>query len=347
MQQPKTIKEKHSLKRLNSWRVGGEAKYFASPSSVAELKDIFLWTSFYKIEIFILADGTNLLVSDNFIDGLVLNLKKLRTDINEIKKIQNSFVGEGEGDGDCDGDGDGDKNSFDCDKGLSFSLLSGTPKNDLFSICFNHNLQASIFLAGLPGSIGGGVVMNAGVGFKVQPKEFKDIVDYVEVLSFNKVSNNFKTTCYKNSELLWGYRSCKNWQSKDQNKNIDIITKVGFCFSKKEINKSAEEKILILDKVKQAQVFRKTKQPINTFNCGSVFKNPDGHSAGALIDECGLKSSSIGGASVSGLHANFIVAEKGTKSQDIFNLIKKVQTTVLEKKNISLDLEVKLMGSFN
>lgn len=325
MQPPKTIKEKYSLKRLNSWRVGGEARYFASPSSVEELKALFLWSSFYKIEIFILADGTNLLVSDNPIEGLVLNLKKLRTTPDQIKEIENKKVV----------------------SDLSFSLLSGTPKNDLFAICFNHNLSSSIFLAGLPGSVGGGVVMNAGVGFDVHPKEFKDIVDWIEVLSFSPRSNNFKVTCYKKSELLWGYRSCKQWQSKDHGANVDIITKVGFCFSSKEFNKSKEEKNLILTQVQEAQVFRKTKQPINTFNCGSVFKNPAGYSAGALIDECGLKSISVGGASVSGLHANFIVAEKGTKSQDIFNLIKKVQTTVLEKKNISLDLEVRLMGNFN
>lgn len=325
MQQPETIKEKYSLKRLNSWRVGGEARYFASPSSIEELKTICLWTAFYKIEIFILADGTNLLVSDKPIEGLVLNLKKLRTSPECIKKIENK------------------KELSD----LSFSLLSGTPKNDLFSICFKHNLSASIFLAGLPGSLGGGVVMNAGVGFDVCPKEFKDIVDSIQVLSFNPSSNYFKITDYKKSDLLWCYRSCKNWKSKDKDKNIDIITQVGFYFSLKELNKSKKEKDLILTRVKEAQVFRKTKQPVNTFNCGSVFKNPAGYSAGALIDQCGLKSTSIGGASVSDLHANFIVAEKGTKSQDIFNLIKKVQTTVLKKKNIALTLEIKLMGNFN
>lgn len=325
MQQPKTIKEKYSLKRLNSWKVGGEAQYFADPSSIEELKEICLWASFCKIDVCILSDGTNLLISDKPILGLVLNLKKLRTNFELIKEIENK------------------KNTSD----LSFSLLSGTPKNDLFSICFAHHLSASIFLAGLPGSIGGGVVMNAGVGFAVQPKEFKDIVDWVEVLSFNKNSKNFNLTRYKKTELLWGYRSCENWQSKALSTNIDIITKVGFYFPFKEFNKSVEEKNLILTKVKEAQIFRKTKQPVNTFNCGSVFKNPTGYSAGALIDECGLKLTSIGGASVSDLHANFIVAEKGAKSQDIFDLIKTVQKVVLEKKQISLDLEVKLMGNFN
>ncbi|MBE8163147.1 MAG: UDP-N-acetylmuramate dehydrogenase [Bdellovibrionaceae bacterium] len=325
MQQPKNLKENYSLKRLNSWRVGGEARYFATPSSVDELKALLLWASFYKIVVFILADGTNLLISDKPLEGLVIGLKKLRTSTEEIKEIENKK----------------DISS------LSFSLLSGTPKNDLFSICLKQHLSASIFLAGLPGSVGGGVVMNAGVGFDVCPKEFKDIVDWVEVLSFNPEDKSFKKTQYKKSELLWGYRSCKNWQSNKNNANKDIITKVGFCFSSKEFDKPLKQKQVIENKVQEAQVFRKTKQPVNTFNCGSVFKNPKGYSAGALIDECGLKLASVGGASVSQLHANFIVAEKGTKSTDIFLLIKKIQNTVLEKKNIALNLEVKLMGSFN
>lgn len=323
MQQPSIIKEKHSLKRLNSWRVGGEAQFFAEPQSIDELKELCLWSSFFKVNVHILADGTNLLVSDKPLKALVLSLKKLRTSADVIQNLEGKAV----------------------TKDLSFSLLAGTPKQALFSICLKHNLPASIFLVGLPGSVGGGVVMNAGVGFDTFPREFNDIVDWVEVLSFNKNLNTFNLTRYSNQDLLWGYRFCKNWKSKNSS-TIDIITEVGFSFPKEEFNKTVQKNQIILQKVKEAQVFRKTKQPINAFNCGSVFKNPKNYSAGALIDSSGLKLFSIGGASVSALHANFIVAEKGTKAQDIFNLIQKIQITVLEKKNIYLDLEVKLMGDF-
>lgn len=319
MQQPSNIKENHNLKRASSWRTGGVAKYFAQPSNIEEIKKLFLWANFCNLDIFILADGTNLLISDQLIEALVVDLKKMRSSADTVKQI---------------------KEASDTQL-LSFSLLAGTPKNDLFLICLNHQLSASVFLAGLPGSLGGGVVMNAGVGFDCQPKEFKDIVSWVQVLSFDKKNNSFSLKKYNNKELKWDYRFCDQWKASKE--SVDIITEVGFCFS---LTEDKQDSDILLKQVTKAKVFRKTKQPINTFNCGSVFKNPKGFSAGALIDQCGLKLESINGASVSGLHANFIIAKKDTKSQDIFNLIKKIKNTVLEKKNIQLQLEVRLMGEF-
>jgi UDP-N-acetylmuramate dehydrogenase len=183
-----SVIKKVKLAPSTSWLVGGEAEFFSEPESVKDLKKTIVEAQKDKIPITVLGGGTNVLISDDGIKGLVISLKKL----SGIEILP--------------------KQGF-----LNFWALAGTTKSELLKVFLKHKLSPAKMLAGLPGQVGGGVVMNAGVSEKLNPREFFEIVEAVEVLRPN---GTLEIISVKN--LKWDYRHCEGWKP-------GIITRVKFC----------------------------------------------------------------------------------------------------------------------
>ena len=290
------IQKDISLASYTSWLVGGSAEYFFLPKTIAELQEAQAWALSKKLNVTVVGGGSNVLISDQGVAGLTMCLKHL----NKVEM-------------------------FEEDGNFKIICESGTGKSELLKIYLKNKLAPALFLAGLPGDVGGGVVMNAGVAEAFRPREFVEITEWIQVLR-----PNGKIEKLGASDLDWKYRHCEGWQP-------GIITQVGFTWPKEIDDK-------ILDQVREANKVRLSKQPLDKPSCGSVFKNPEGHKAAQLIDSCGLKGFSIGGAQVSTKHANFIVNTGNATAADTWAVMEHVRKTVKEQKQIELSTEVVRLG---
>ncbi len=297
MSLPSCVQKDVCLKEYNTWKVGGKAEYFALPAQVDELIEVIKWAKANSYQLTYLGDGSNVLVSDDGIVGVLVCFKKF---VGITHKVEDDF--------------------------LKIESLAGTSKAEALKVFLQYKLSPALFLTGLPGNIAGGVVMNAGVGEKRVPREFCEIVEWVDVLR--------ESTCeierVQSKDIDWSYRSSQGWQP-------GVIVKVGLKWP-------LQEQPDIMKEIKMATRNRIMKQPINQPSCGSVFRNPKPHSSGALIEQAGLKGFSIGGASVSTKHANFIITAPNSKSKDVDALIKHVQKEIYDKNNIELHTEVVYLG---
>jgi UDP-N-acetylmuramate dehydrogenase len=195
---------------------------------------------------------------------------------------------------------------------------AGAELSEVVLTCVKKGLSGIESLTGIPGSIGGAIKMNAG-------GNFGDIGAAVEsVTLMNSQGEVFEKS---KPELVFDYR----------NTNIQAQ----FILNAK-MNLGEGDPEQIMQTVKEIWIYKKNSQPLNTRNCGCIFKNPRGVSAGALIDRAGLKGLQIGGAIVSDKHANFINAEKGCKSRDVVRLIEAVKERVKEHFDIDLELEIEI-----
>lgn len=297
------IQKDVTLAPLTSWRVGGRADYFYSPSTIEELEQALLWAYKNKVPYFLLGGGSNILISDQGVRGLVISMRKLAGVIDE--KIDKEFY--------------------------FANVYAGTHKSQLLKLFLKHQLSPALFLSGLPGDVAGGVVMNAGVSENRVPKEFCEIVDWFEVKKL--VNGEIETKLFKSNDVTWNYRESLGWQP-------GVISKVGLKW------KNIPE-VDIAKLVKEANLNRLSKQPLDLPSGGSVFKNPVNHKAGALIDQCGLKGFKVGGAMVSEKHANFIVNFNKACAKDIHDIIEKVKSEVHAQKGILLKTEVRYFGDWN
>lgn len=294
------FKSNYSLADHTSWKVGGRAEWAVFPESVEQIQEACRWARDKNLDVSVLSGGSNVLVSDLGVAGLVIVL----TYFAKLESVE--IVGH--------------KTSAVCQAGL--------PKSELLKVFIKQRQSAALFLAGLPGDVGGGVVMNAGVGHDISPKEFCEIVDWVEWVDLS--SPEFKVVRKSKSEIQWFYRKTKGWQP-------GIITRVGVVWEE-----PADE--TILKRLQESNKRRMATQPLQLPSCGSVFKNPPGNKSGRLIEECGLKGFKIGGAQVSEKHANFIVNVGGSTAQDIESVRRHVQSTVKNLKGIDLETEYIFLG---
>jgi UDP-N-acetylmuramate dehydrogenase len=292
------------LAPLTSWLVGGSAEFYAEPKNIDDLRLALNWARIEKKPVTVLSGGTNVLISDEGVTGLVICLRKL----------VGSQVEERDGK-------------------IKLICLAGTSKSELLKIFLKAKLEPALFLAGLPGDVGGGVAMNAGVGEQIRPREFTEITEWIEVLRWNDDLGDFELTRIDSSDLSWSYRHCVGWQP-------GVIARVGLAWP-------LEPSVDILQRVKAANHTRLTKQPLDMPSCGSVFVNPADHKSGQLIQESGLKGFSIGGAQVSPKHANFIVNTGQATAKDIHAVISHVKKTVFAKLGVELKTEVVYLGSWN
>jgi UDP-N-acetylmuramate dehydrogenase len=195
---------------------------------------------------------------------------------------------------------------------------AGADLNQLVMHCVEKGLSGIEVLSGIPGSIGGAVRMNAG-------GRFGDIGSAVECVTLMDAQG----TLFEKSkpELIFDYRS--------------VNIRAQFILSAKlQLVPADPERIMRT--VKETWIYKKNSQPLNTRNCGCVFKNPPGAAAGALIDRAGLKGFQIGGAVVSDKHANFIIAKDGCTSRDVLQLIETIQQRVRERHEVELEPEIEI-----
>jgi UDP-N-acetylmuramate dehydrogenase len=202
--------------------------------------------------------------------------------------------------------------------GEQLTAWAGAKLSELVLTCVKKGLSGIEALTGIPGSIGGAVRMNAG-------GNFGDIGAAIETVTLMDSQGDI----FENSkpELMFDYRSTN-------------ITAQFILNARLKLTSTDPEQIMRT--VKEIWIYKKNSQPLNTRNCGCVFKNPRGVSAGALIDRAGLKGLQIGGAVVSEKHANFIIAEDGCKSRDVVRLIDAIKERVKEQFGIELELEIEI-----
>jgi UDP-N-acetylmuramate dehydrogenase len=202
--------------------------------------------------------------------------------------------------------------------GERLTAWAGAKLSELVLTCVKKSLSGIEALTGIPGSIGGAVRMNAG-------GNFGDIGAAIETVTLmDSQGDIFEKS---KPELMFDYRSTN-------------ITAQFILNARLKLTSADPEQIMRT--VKEIWIYKKNSQPLNTRNCGCVFKNPRGVSAGALIDRAGLKGLQIGGAVVSDKHANFIIAEEGCKSRDVVRLIDAVKERVKEQFGIELELEIEI-----
>ena len=275
------------MKNHTTFKVGGNAQVFVTVNSKVELSALMKYISTENISYFILGKGSNLLVSDSGIKGVVITLSGEFTDI-KTKDGNKIFAGAGA------------------------SLMK------LCRFAQENSLSGLEFAYGIPGSVGGAVFMNAGA----YGGEMKDCL-----VSADYITPQGECGTFTIDELQLGYRT-----SVFKNKNY-IIT--GCTLSLKEENKD-----IIKEKMDDLLSRRRSKQPIEYPSAGSTFKRPDGAFAGTLIESCGLKGYTIGGACVSEKHAGFIINKGGATFEDIDSLIKEVQKKVKDETGFFLETEV-------
>lgn len=290
----------YGLAELTTWKAGGAADWAVFPTTVEEIREACRWALEKKLPVTVLSGGSNVLVSDDGIEGLVILLKN-------FSQIEAPVL-------------TGNRLQVVCE--------AGATKADLLKIFIKQRMSPAIFLAGLPGDIGGGVVMNAGVGHDVAPKEFCEIVEWIEWMDLS--DNTFSLRKKNKNEIQWMYRKSSGWQP-------GIITRVGIIWEEAPDDS-------VLKRLQEGNKRRMITQPLQWPSCGSVFKNPPGNKSGRLIEECGLKGLQIGGAQVSEKHANFIINLGGASAADIEAVRAHVQDTVRKQKGIELETEYVFLG---
>jgi UDP-N-acetylmuramate dehydrogenase len=281
------------LSGKTTFKIGGPARYYCAPGSPEEIGEAYAWARSSTVPVFILGKGSNLLVSDRGWDGLVIDMSEQWAGI--------------QWNGEC----------ADC--------RSGALLHTLVRESVERELAGLEKLAGIPGSIGGAVVMNAGAF----GQSISDCLAMVRSLSLP--DGAIKTL--QSSDINASYRSSIFKTSEA------IILSAAFRFSKDSAATARKHFDEVLAK-------RKDRHPLDLPNCGSVFKNPPETTAGKIIEQCGLKGVSRGAAQVSIKHANFIVNRGGATAADVRALIVHVQKTVHEKTGTLLEPEVVFVGEF-
>lgn len=275
------------MKNHTTFKVGGNAQVFVTVNSKEELSVLMKYISSENISYFILGKGSNLLVSDSGIKGVVVTLSG---EFSDIKIMDGKKIVAGAG----------------------ASLMK------LCRYAQENSLSGLEFAYGIPGSVGGAVFMNAGA----YGGEMKDCL-----VSADYITPQGEEGTFTKDELNLGYRT-----SVFRNKNY-IITSC--TLSLKEDNRE-----IIKEKMDELLGRRKSKQPLEYPSAGSTFKRPEGAFAGTLIESCGLKGYTIGGACVSEKHAGFIINKGGATFEDIDSLIKEVQKKVKDETGYFLETEV-------
>ena len=281
--------ENVSLSKYTTYRVGGIAKIVVYPDNIDKLIELLKYLAKNNIKFKVLGKGSNLIFSSKIYDGVIIILDKLCNI--EIKK-----------------------NIINVEAGYSIIKLS----NEAAKL----GLSGLEFASGIPGTIGGGVFMNAGAYLS----SFSDIVRTVTFLD-----ENYDIKTYNLEELEYSYRN-----SILRERNYIVLS------AELELTPKTPEEIkhIISDRRER----RLQSQPLEFPSAGSVFRNPEGDYAGRLIEEAGLKGEKVGGAMVSTKHANFIINHNNATGEDIKELIEIIEKKIKEKYNINLVLEQELVN---
>jgi UDP-N-acetylmuramate dehydrogenase len=280
-----------SLSNFTTWRIGGPAEWIAQPKNIEEIKYLINWINKKKISCNIIGAGSNLLINDKGIKGLSLCMRNFKG----IKIDKSSGI---------------------------IEVLSGEMLPTLARKAAASGLHGLEWAVGIPGTIGGAVVMNAGA-------QKHCISSYVESITTLSLNGEYKIL--KGKDLNFGYR-----YSLLQNEKFIVVSvrlKLALGHAEK-IRQVTNENLN----------HRLKTQPYTAQTCGSVFRNPEPLKAAKLIDELGLKGFRFGGAEISKIHSNFIINSNKASSYDVRELIKYIQKKVLDAYGILLETEVKQCG---
>ncbi|MBI4042379.1 MAG: UDP-N-acetylmuramate dehydrogenase [Deltaproteobacteria bacterium] len=293
------------MSTYTSLKVGGPADLYFAPVDAEDLAEILTLCQKRGIEWLPFGGGCNLLVTGKGIRGAVIHLKHLILSgasggVLDALRQWELFPGE--------------------EIRLRLSAALALPR--LLNLALERGWGGVEFLAGIPGTVGGAVAMNAGTRLG----EFGDVVESVEILA---VEGRF--IHLPAEDLFFSYRHCE--------------LPAGSAVISAEISLYAHpDPREMRAKTAEYMQYRRESQPLSKPNCGSVFKNPPGYKAGALIEECGLKGQRIGDAQISDLHGNFIVNLGEAKSEDVLALIELAKGVVCRELKIELEEEVRIVG---
>lgn len=279
------------LKKHTTFGVGGLASIFIYPSSIDDLKKILKYSFKNNIKIFFMGSGSNMLISDDGFNGIVICLRK-------------SFK------------------NFDYNDSFETIAGTGVMLGQMVRILTKNSVKGLESLIGVPGTLGGALIMNAGA-------YGSEISNYLVSIKCITIEGNEKI--YMKEDLEFSYR----YSNIPKN---EVVVEAKFQFQTGDINEIKINK----DKASQS---RRNNQPLQYRSAGSIFKNPkSGMAAGYLIDQAKLKGLKKGDAEISTKHANFIINHGSATSENILDLIKIIKLEVYNKFKVNLDLEVKLMG---
>ena len=294
----KQIAQAVPMSRYTTLKLGGPADLFCEIASVEELRAALKAAHEMRVPVTVIGNGSNLLVRDGGIRGLVIHVGDGFSKISDPVPL-----------------GDGR---------YALSAQGGATLTKLSNAAAAAGLSGLEFAGGIPGTVGGAVFMNAGA----YGGEMKDVVTHVTACTLDGGS-----VSYTNEEMQFGYRR----SVLNQSDSPAVVTSVTVALAPGD-----EETIRAA--MREFNARRREKQPITLPSCGSTFKRPEGQFAGTLIDQCGLKGLRVGGASVSTLHAGFLVNDENGTAADYLALIAQVQKIVLEKKGVALEPEVRILG---
>ena len=280
------------MSKHTTFQAGGNADIFVMPQSAEEVRDIVRCLKENDTAFYVTGNGSNLLVSDDGFRGVIVNIGR---NISRIVTV-----------------------------GEEITAGAGAPLIAISNEALSEGLTGMEFASGIPGTLGGACVMNAGA----YGGEMKDILKEVTVLDSE---GNIKTL--PASELELGYRTSS-------------VIKNGYIVLEATMRLEKGDREEIRSYIDELTAKRKSKQPLEYPSAGSTFKRPEGYFAGKLITDAGLKGVSCGGAQVSEKHAGFIINTGNATAADIMNLIKHVQKTVAEQFGVELEREVRILGNF-
>jgi UDP-N-acetylmuramate dehydrogenase len=282
-----SVKEREPIARHSTFAVGGPADYYVEVADRSQLQALSHFCADNKLPLFPIGQGSNLLVSDGGLRGVVVRLR-----------------------------GEFEKFSFD---GEVLTAGAGTALPPLAKECAKRGLAGAEFMAGIPGTVGGGLMTNAGT----PEGDLGKLAEAVEVLEEGKFVR------WPREKLSFSYRH--------SNLTGKLVTAAVLRLTP---GKAADIQALV-----EKQLTRRAeRQPLGTYNCGSVFKNPPGDHAARLVEAAGLKGHRIGGARISPKHANFIENVEKASAKDVHALIDLARRSVKEKFGVDLALEVWPVG---
>jgi UDP-N-acetylmuramate dehydrogenase len=290
------------MTRHTYFKVGGPAEAFVTPPDTAGLEELMSWCRSCRQPWMVIGNGSNLVVKDGGIGGVVISLGRCLKDI---------WTTEGGGD-------------------VRLTAQAGVKLRSLCRFCIERGFAGLNFALGIPATVGGAIIMNAGTA----RGSMADVLESIDCLQPNGRRERFVR-----SELDFSYR-CLSWKKSVPNDEgvIPIIVNGSFSL------KPGDAKMLA-DEAEEILRVRTAKQPTDQPSAGCFFKNPaPDRSAGELIEKAGLKGRQIGNARVSTRHANFIVNTGGATARDILALMELVQKRVAEKFEVDLVPEVKIVG---
>ncbi|MGC1217472.1 MAG: UDP-N-acetylmuramate dehydrogenase [Phormidesmis sp.] len=320
------------LAKLTTFRLGGQAQWLALPKTPQQLRAALIWGKENSLAVTMLGAGSNLLISDSGLPGLVICTRALRH--SEFDPVTGRVI-----------------------------AAAGEPWSSLAWKAARNGLKGFEWTIGIPGTVGGAVVMNAGA----HGGETADLLVETEV-----ITTDGQLSILKPEDLAYRYRTSNLQSANLQGANLQSANLQSANLQSASLQSASSQKHNTPEPQLQQRIVtsatfqlrpgydppaikaataadlqqRRTTQPYHLPNCGSVFRNPPGHSAGKLIQTAGLKGYQIGNAQISTRHANFIVNLGGAKASDVLALICHAQAVVCDRDGVQLETEVKMMGEF-